>query len=98
MFLHVYFFMSVHFFHVSVPCLAFFTERVLRSLTPYGKTLLFVMLTFFKDWYHVYHFHGQNISFYYIKGRKFKGPSVYFFTPVYLFHQLKKFHYVKSVL
>ena len=31
-------FMSVYFFHVLVPCLAFFIERVLRSLTPCGKT------------------------------------------------------------
>ena len=49
MFLNVYFFMSVYFFHVLVPCLPIFTERVLRSPIPYGKTLLFVMFTFFKD-------------------------------------------------
>ena len=35
------FFMFVYFFHVLVPCLPIFTERVLRSLTPYGKNFTF---------------------------------------------------------
>ena len=95
MFLNVYFFMFVYFFHVLVPCLTIFTERVLRSLTPYGKTLLFVMFTFFKDWYHVYHFHGQNISCYYTKGRKFKGSSSLLFHTCLPFSLVKIFSFCK---
>ena len=93
MFLNVYLFMLVYFFHVLVPCLPIFTERVLRSLIPYGKTLLFIMFTFFKDWYHVYHV--QDISFYYTKGRKFKGSSCLLFHACLPFSLVKNFSFCK---
>ena len=57
---------------------SFFTERVLRSVTPYEETLIFVMFTFVKNWHHVYHFYGQSISFYHTKGGKLRVLQVFF--------------------
>ena len=80
------FFMFVYFFHVLVPCLPIFIERVLRSLTPYGKTLLFVMFTFFKDGTMSIIFTARIFRSITPKAGNLRVLQVYFFTPVYLFH------------
>ena len=71
-------------FHVLVPCLRFFTERLLHSVKPNVENFLYAMFIlslffFLTNWYHIYHFHGQNIFFYYTKGRKLRVLHVYFF-------------------
>ena len=85
-FLNVYFFMFVYFFHVLVPCLPIFTKRVLRSLTPYGKNFtlrhvyvfqrLVPCLSFSRSEYFVLLHQSQG---------SLKVLHAYFFTPVYLF-------------
>ena len=49
MFLYSILLMPVYLFTGMVPCLPFFTERVLRSVTPYEEILLFVMFTFYQE-------------------------------------------------
>ena len=93
MFLNVYFSCQSTIFTSWYLALHFFTEAVLHSLTPYEKTLLFVVFTFFKVWCHVYHFHRQNISFYYSNGRNLRVLHVFFFRACIPFSPVKNFSF-----
>ena len=72
----------------------FFTVRVFRSVTPYAGTLRFFMSTFFTDWYLVYLFHGEIVSFCHTISRNFSLLHVYFFhalVPCLLFSRWESF-------